>query len=208
LSDVRSNQSFYRRRRRQRSLVGRCDKLSIKMIVAYSPQARGRSERMFRAHQERLPWELALAGITELEAANRYIAEIYLPRYSAEFKRAAPESSCAFAPGQGATRSMTSCASSTSARRGRTTARVMRRGFCGCLRINTGVIISRPGRGFMPARMERLRSFMAQEGWRSTAPQACCWRICPRPPKRRANGEAVPGYALHGFPICQKNRTD
>ena len=47
-------------------------RLGIEMIAAYSPQARGRSERMFRTHQERLPKELVLAGITDMEAANRY----------------------------------------------------------------------------------------------------------------------------------------
>jgi len=75
--------------------------LGIEMIAAYSPQARGRSERVFRTHQERLPRELALAGITDVEAANRYIAEVYLPRYNAEFKRAAPESGSAFVPWTG-----------------------------------------------------------------------------------------------------------
>jgi len=73
-------------------------KLGIEMIAAYSPQARGRSERVFRTHQERLPRELALAGITDMESANRYIAEVYLPRYNAEFKRPASESGSAFVP--------------------------------------------------------------------------------------------------------------
>ena len=48
--------------------------LGINMLPAYSPEARGRSERMFRTHQERLPRELALAGITDMEAANGYLA--------------------------------------------------------------------------------------------------------------------------------------
>jgi transposase len=46
-------------------------RLGIEMIAAYSPQAHGRSERMFRTHQARLPKELALAGITDMEAANQ-----------------------------------------------------------------------------------------------------------------------------------------
>src|SRR5712692_3936075 len=46
--------------------------LGIQMIAAYSPQARGRSERAFRTHQERLPKELAAAGITDMAQANRY----------------------------------------------------------------------------------------------------------------------------------------
>ena len=51
-------------------------RLGIEMIAAYSPQARGRSERMFRTHQARLPKELALAGITDMAAANHYLKEV------------------------------------------------------------------------------------------------------------------------------------
>ena len=51
--------------------------LGIEQIAAYSPEARGRSERMFRTHQERLVKELALHGITTMEAANRYLKEVY-----------------------------------------------------------------------------------------------------------------------------------
>ncbi|MDQ7011708.1 MAG: ISNCY family transposase [Mariprofundaceae bacterium] len=47
--------------------------LGIEMIPAYSPEARGRCERMFDTHQKRLPRELALHGITMMEAANRYL---------------------------------------------------------------------------------------------------------------------------------------
>ena len=47
--------------------------LGIEMIPAYSPEARGRSERAFRTHQDRLTKELAASGITDREAANRYL---------------------------------------------------------------------------------------------------------------------------------------
>ncbi len=76
--------------------------LGIEMIPAYSPEARGRSERAFRTHQERLPKELALAGITTMEAANRYLADIYLPAFNAEFSHPAPEEGSAFIPCTGA----------------------------------------------------------------------------------------------------------
>jgi len=46
--------------------------LGIRHIAAYSPEARGRSERAFRTLQDRLPKELALAGIVTIEAANRW----------------------------------------------------------------------------------------------------------------------------------------
>ena len=59
--------------------------LGIQMIAAYSPEARGRSERVFRTHQDRLVKELAMAGITDMQKANDYIATIYLPAYNAEF---------------------------------------------------------------------------------------------------------------------------
>jgi hypothetical protein len=59
--------------------------LGIEHIPAYSPEARGRSERMFATLQDRLPKELTLAGIGDLGAANRFIREVYLPRHNARF---------------------------------------------------------------------------------------------------------------------------
>lgn len=70
--------------------------LGIEMIAAYSPQARGRSERMFRTHQDRLPRELALAGITHMADANRYLANTYRPAFNAEFTQPAMEEGSAF----------------------------------------------------------------------------------------------------------------
>ena len=76
--------------------------LGIEMIAAYSPEARGRSERAFGTHQGRLPQELALAGITDMEAANRYLREVYRPAFNAEFAQSAPEEGSAFVPWIGA----------------------------------------------------------------------------------------------------------
>ena len=73
-------------------------RLGIEMIAAYSPEARGRSERMFRTHQARLPKELALAGITDMAVANRYLQEVYLPAFNAEFMQPAAEEGSAFVP--------------------------------------------------------------------------------------------------------------
>lgn len=70
--------------------------LGIEMIAAYSPEARGRSERMFRTHQERLVRELALAGITDMQAANRYLQEHYRAAFNAEFAQPALEEGSAF----------------------------------------------------------------------------------------------------------------
>jgi len=70
--------------------------LSMEMIPAYSPEARGRCERMFGTHQGRLPKELALAGIKDMKIANRYVREIYLPAFNAEFMQPAMEEGSAF----------------------------------------------------------------------------------------------------------------
>ena len=70
--------------------------LGIDMIPAYSPEARGRSERAFRTHQDRLVKELALHGIMEMDSANRYLREVYLPAFNAEFARPPKEDRPAF----------------------------------------------------------------------------------------------------------------
>ena len=72
--------------------------LGIQMIPAYSPQARGRSERAFQTHQDRLVKELALHGITNIDEANRYLAKVYMPSFNAEFKKPAHEEGSAFVP--------------------------------------------------------------------------------------------------------------
>lgn len=72
--------------------------LGIQMIAAYSPQARGRSERMFKTLQDRLPKELALHGIEDMETANRFLTEHFLPAFNAEFKVTAREAGTAFVP--------------------------------------------------------------------------------------------------------------
>ena len=66
--------------------VGRALKqLGIEHIAAYSPEARGRSERAFQTHQGRLPQELARAGVTDMGAANRYLEQCYRPAHNREF---------------------------------------------------------------------------------------------------------------------------
>ena len=77
--------------------------LGITLIPAYSPEARGRSERAVRTLQDRLPNELALAGITEMAAANRYLTEHFLPQPTARFMVGAPEPGTAFIPWVGPT---------------------------------------------------------------------------------------------------------
>ena len=79
--------------------VGRAlAQLGIELIPAYSPEARGRSERMFGTLQRRLPQELRVAGIATMEAANRFLADVYLPRHNACFARTPEDAGSAFVP--------------------------------------------------------------------------------------------------------------
>jgi transposase len=79
--------------------VGRAlAQLGIRHIPAYSPEARGRSERMFETLQDRLVKELADAGVTTIEAANRFIRAVYLPTHNQRFAVAPAEPGSAFVP--------------------------------------------------------------------------------------------------------------
>jgi transposase len=72
--------------------------LGITLIAAYSPEARGRSERAFRTLQDRLPKELALAGITDMAAANQYLTTQFVPAHNQRFAIPAAETGTAFIP--------------------------------------------------------------------------------------------------------------
>ena len=77
--------------------VGRAMKeLGVQMIAAYSPQARGRSERSFGTWQGRLPQELRLANVIVLEEANRFLRERYIAEFNAKFTIAAQQKGTAF----------------------------------------------------------------------------------------------------------------
>jgi transposase len=79
--------------------VGRAlAQLNVEHIGAYSPQARGRSERAFQTLQNRLVKELALAGIASIDKANAFIREVYLPAHNARFAVAATQPGSAFTP--------------------------------------------------------------------------------------------------------------
>jgi transposase len=71
-------------------------RLGIEHIAAYSPQARGRSERMFGTLQDRLIKELAQAAISDIETANRWLREVYLPAHNRRFARPAAVAQSAF----------------------------------------------------------------------------------------------------------------
>lgn len=79
--------------------VGRgLKQLGIVHIAAYSPEARGRSERMFGTLQGRLVNELKLAGVTDMAAANRYLQDVYLPRHNQQFMVKPEVETSAFVP--------------------------------------------------------------------------------------------------------------
>ena len=70
--------------------------LGVEHIAAYSPQARGRSERVFQTLQDRLVKDLALKGIATVEAANLFLREVYIPAHNARFAVAAAQTGSAF----------------------------------------------------------------------------------------------------------------
>jgi transposase len=85
--------------RQQLTEVGRALKqLGIEHIAAYSPEARGRSERAFQTHQGRLPQELARAGITTMDGANQYLEHTYREGHNREFCVASTLPGTAYVP--------------------------------------------------------------------------------------------------------------
>lgn len=85
--------------RGQPTQVGRAlRQLGIEHIPSYSPEARGRMERAFGTLQQRLPQELRAAGIDGIEAANRFLAERFVPEHNRRFAIAAAEPGSAFVP--------------------------------------------------------------------------------------------------------------
>ena len=83
--------------RKNPTQVGRAlTHLGVEHIAAYSPQARGRSERLFATLQDRLVKELALAAITTVADADRFLRDVYIPAHNARFAVAAEQPGSAF----------------------------------------------------------------------------------------------------------------
>ena len=83
--------------RKSPTQVGRAlAQLGVEHIAAYSPQARGRSERLFGTLQDRLVKELALAGIATVAAPNNFIRDVYIPAHNARFAVKAEQEGSAF----------------------------------------------------------------------------------------------------------------
>ncbi len=101
----RASWAFYTRRAGERvdrthlTQVGRAlQQLGIEHIPSYSPQARGRVERLNRTLQDRLVKELTLHGIDTLDGANAYLRDHFIPAYTEEFTRPPADPTSAFVP--------------------------------------------------------------------------------------------------------------
>jgi transposase len=81
----------------RRTQVGRAlQELGVRLIPAYSPQARGRSERGFRTWQGRLPQELRLRGMGTPQEANAFLREEYVAEFNQRFQVSAAQPGSAF----------------------------------------------------------------------------------------------------------------
>jgi hypothetical protein len=146
--------------------VGRAlSQLGVEHIGAFSPQARGRSERAFKTLQDRLPKELKLAGVTDIETANAFLREVYLP-FARSICRSTTPASPSIRPARArpsppfrASISTRSCASRRSARSARTIASPTERSNCRSRKARCGPISSRRGSRCMSIPTARTPSF-------------------------------------------------
>jgi hypothetical protein len=140
--------------------------LGIEHIPAYSPEARGRSERMFGTLQDRLAKELALAGITSIEAANRFIREVRRPTTPASQGPRRYPTVRSWPP------TRRCCARPSVCRTGGSwpaTTLWPTAGFaCNCRQARRAPITSRPASRCASIRMARSPCSTAPAGWRAT----------------------------------------
>lgn len=170
--------------------VGRAlRQLGIEHIPAYSPEARGRSERMFSTLQGRLPKELALAGIADIQAANHFIAQTYLPAHNARFARPPRSRTAPLSP---PTRNNWPryCASRRSASWPATTRSPSRACDYSCRRARSGITSSKPRSRSGSTRMARSQSSTGRAASLDTCPTASQSKTLapsgkPREPLRR-----------------------
>lgn len=79
-SDLKKRKTQYQR------MLGELD---IEIAHAHTPQAKGRIERSFKKHQDRLVKELALRGIKTIEKANKFLREVYIDAHNKKFEKQA-----------------------------------------------------------------------------------------------------------------------
>lgn len=163
------------------------EQLGIELIAAYSPQARGRSERTFKTWQERLPRELALAGITTMAEANRYIKRRFLPTFNRLFS-VPPENPVQPSYPSSAATWPIPCACKSRASWAMTTACAIATSGCRSRPTIIVAITSKPPCACTSIPTPRWRSFMARAAWRATPPRA---RQCKRNRGARHNGKPM-----------------
>ncbi|MGE0117854.1 MAG: ISNCY family transposase [Dongiaceae bacterium] len=195
--------------------VGRAlAQLGIEHIAAYSPEARGRSERMFGTLQDRLPKELRLAGIATLAAANRFIAEVYLPQHNARFAVCALQPGTAFVSADRSAPGTTSSACRTSALSPTTIPCATAGSPCSCRKARCAATSSKSGSASTATPTTPWPSSTGRAAWRVITPTAGCsimrklrppkplWRLTPcgqgQPPQRGLKS---------GQMMCHKDRT-
>ena len=195
--------------------VGRAlAQLGIELIPAYSPEARGRSERMFGTLQKRRPQELRLAGITDMVEANRFLkgglpATTQRPLRDPGRGTRAPPSSPSPA------RSTTSCASTRNAPSQTTTRCATSAWHFRSPPAATAAITSRPGSASTNTPTAQWPSSMDRDVWRDTTPMAnrsTAKPARPRDPLRRDRpapcGQVDSRSATDHFPTGPETATE
>jgi hypothetical protein len=178
--------------------------LGIERIPAYSPEARGRSERMFRTHLDRLPKELSAAGIADMAAANRYLAEVDLPAFNAEFRQPPMEEGSAFVPWIGGELDDLLCEQPD---------RVVGKDRCVAFEgLKLQIPADRPRMHYVKVKGRVHRYPDGRLAVSSMAPVSCPLRCpgsvgtaqsggrCVGPPRATARGKFASGYALRNLP--------
>ena len=184
---------------------------SASSFPAYSPEARGRSERMFGTLQKRLPQELRLAGITDMVEANRFLKEVFLPQHNARF--ATPARTGAPPSSPSPARSTTSCASTRNAPSQTTTRCATRRRH---FRSPPAATAACQGQGTSTnTPTAQWPSSMDRDVWRDTTPMAnrsTAKPARPRDPLRRDRpapcGQVDSRSATDHFPTGPETATE
>ena len=195
--------------------VGRAlAQLGIELIPAYSPEARGRSERMFGTLQKRLPQELRLAGITDMVEANRFLKEVFLPQHRTPASRPRPRTRAPPSSPSPA-RSTTSCASTRNAPSQTTTRCATSAWHFRSPPAATAAITSRPGSASTNTPTAQWPSSMDRDVWRDTTPMAnrsTAKPARPRDPLRRDRpapcGQVDSRSATDHFPTGPETATE
>ena len=195
--------------------VGRAlAQLGIELIPAYSPEARGRSERMFGTLQKRLPQELRLAGITDMIEANRFLKEVFLPQHNARFATPAEDRGTAFVPFTGRARRHPVHPRGTH-RLKRQHGALQAPGTSESPPAATAAITSRPGSASTNTPTAQWPSSMDRDVWRDTTPMAnrsTAKPARPRDPLRRDRpapcGQVDSRSATDHFPTGPETATE